>query len=194
MQKIKDKMFSICRILEQSRSMNAINASIVALIPFIIVSSFITVIVQFPILELQNWAQTGIVGGVLQILGFINICMLDCLSLFFSMEIGINYAKREYHNDSTKYILPCVTVSIYLLSVGVFTPDFSQEMLGKSGLFCSIFASLLGCKFYVGISDLMNRHTKNKRKYMDYAMAGALNSIIPSTITIGFFTFMCAII
>ena len=136
--------------LDESKILQGIRQSLVAIIPILLVGSFALIIKNLPIKQYQIFIINYYDGFLLHILDTVYNSTIGVISVYICVSLAIN---GEYNIDNKNYILVFISLITFFMFSGAFDFDkFNINVLGEDGVFVAILCTIFASKLYMFIN------------------------------------------
>lgn len=187
-------LFEISVYFEEKRMFQAIKKGFIMTIPIIIIGAFAIVLEYMPITLYQDFIVNFADGKIHNILELINRSTLGVLSLCMVLTISYSYSELCCKNRINNIILPIVSMSSYMIILGITNSEFSIEQFSQSGMFTAIFISVISSKLFIKIISSKIFNKLDHINGVDSVFEDSIKGIIPAAIIIIFFLIIWQII
>lgn len=180
--KIKQKILSI----QESFFFVALHNGFALIIPVILTGVTACALMNLPIPAYQH-LLTGSLSGLYKVLNTIFQATYGFFSIALTIALSLGYGLEKNAKGEKLGIYVLVSLAAFGTQIGMGTTDFSLDILGVKGCFSAVFATMIACYAYDGISKWKALSMPQYTVGMEPACARAIGAILPMFfITAGF--------
>lgn len=183
MRRVLSKINRFVINLSENKISQTIRDGMVMVFPIILLGSLVLLLLHLPIKGYQEFISTFANGFLFDILNFIYSGTFGCLSCFIVSTLSISYSKNSSGSDINFGAMLSAIVWFFIFS-GFLTNNFDFSILGASGMFSAILASLGATSFYLFLEKKLVNFSKYYFDGADTIFTNALSALLPFTITV----------
>lgn len=186
---LKENMMKIFYKIEDCSVLAVIRRGLTMLVPVLVVGAMACAILYFPNESFQYLIgeQMPVISLILKIIyqgtfGMFSMCLVISLSISYAME------KSEEVDNMFFYIT--TAVASFGMQIGMVGRETQLDILGYTGSFFALLVGSLSCAMFYRLRKVESISLRKYTVGMERIPANAIQSILPSAITIGSFAFL----
>ena len=150
--KLSKKIIQSYRKTTDLSVLKCVSESLTSLLPVLLISTFILVLMEFPLPAYQNVIKNSLGGKTLTALGYIYKNTYGMLSVYMTIAIASNI-NRHYGKVSHRLATIFVALASFFILSGAFNDSvFNADMLGPKNTFTAIICAVISSSMYMILS------------------------------------------
>jgi lactose/cellobiose-specific phosphotransferase system IIC component len=172
-------LFKLAMRFEENRSLKAIRMGFILLMPIVIINSFVLVLIFLPVPDYQRWLTSPDIFLLSQGLRAVHTGCMSYFSLLVAISISWGFARTWEVPSYHSIIMPALSSTCFLISVGVNSADFQPTYLGNPGMLSSLISTVLVCRLYLYIISLKKKNSVTMQYRIDPYLYGIISAAVP---------------
>lgn len=151
----------------------------ILLMPIVIINSFVLVLIFLPVPDYQRWLTSPDIFLLSQGLRAVHTGCMSYFSLLVAISISWGFARTWEVPSYHSIIMPALSSTCFLISVGVNSADFQPTYLGNPGMLSSLISTVLVCRLYLYIISLKKKNSVTMQYRIDPYLYGIISAAVP---------------